>query len=318
LSAFFLRRFLFALPLLLGALTLLFLLMQMVPGRPFPAETGALDPAAAERLRALYGVDRPAAERYFLWLGGVARGDLGFSFSERQPVAQVAGRAAARTCVLAGLAIFLQFAGGTVAGVLAAAGGRGIDRLVTGTAALLYAVPSYWLGLVLVGLFSVRLGWLPVSQMATAGGSGAPFLIDALRHLVLPCLALALPAAAGIALFVRDQVRAALEGGLTRAARSRGLGRAQVALRHGAWRGLFAASTLFGLALPGLVGGSVVIETLFAWPGMGRLAYQATLARDAPLVLGCGAFSAALVIAGSLAADLLAAAIDPRVRESLR
>jgi len=317
LSAFFLRRFLFALPLLLGALTLLFLLMAMVPGRPFPAETGALDPAAAERLRALYGVDRPAAERYILWLGGVARGDLGFSFSERQPVAPVVGRAAVRTCVLAGLALLLQFLGGTAAGVLAAAGGRGIDRVITGTAALLYAVPSYWLGLMLVGLFSVRLGWLPVSQMATVG-DGSPFLVDALRHLVLPCLALALPAAAGIALFVRDQIRAALDGGLTRAARSRGLGRAQIAIRHGAWRGLFAASTLFGLALPGLVGGSVVIETLFAWPGMGRLAYQATLARDAPLVLGCGAFSAALVIAGSLAADLLTAAIDPRVRASLR
>jgi len=153
--------------------------------------------------------------------------------------------------------------------------------------------------------------------MATVG-DGSPFLVDALRHLVLPCLALALPAAAGIALFVRDQIRAALDGGLTRAARSRGLGRAQIAIRHGAWRGLFAAATLFGLALPGLVGGSVVIETLFAWPGMGRLAYQATLARDAPLVLGCGAFSAALVIAGSLAADLLTAAIDPRVRASLR
>jgi len=317
LSAFFLRRFLFALPLLLGALTLLFLLMAMVPGRPFPAETGALDPAAAERLRALYGVDRPAAERYILWLGGVARGDLGFSFSERQPVAPVVGRAAARTCVLAGLALLLQFLGGTAAGVLAAAGGRGIDRVITGAAALLYAVPSYWLGLMLVGLFSVRLGWLPVSQMATVE-DGSPFLVDALRHLVLPCLALALPAAAGIALFVRDQIRAALDGGLTRAARSRGLGRAQIAIRHGAWRGLFAASTLFGLALPGLVGGSVVIETLFAWPGMGRLAYQATLARDAPLVLGCGAFSAALVIVGSLAADLLTAAIDPRVRASLR
>jgi len=317
LSAFFLRRFLFALPLLLGALTLLFLLMAMVPGRPFPAETGALDPAAAERLRALYGVGRPAAERYILWLGGVARGDLGFSFSERQPVAPVVGRAAVRTCVLAGLALLLQFLGGTAAGVLAAAGGRGIDRVITGTAALLYAVPSYWLGLMLVGLFSVRPGWLQMTQMATVG-DGSPFLVDALRHLVLPCLALALPAAAGIALFVRDQIRAALDGGLTRAARSRGLGRAQIAIRHGAWRGLFAASTLFGLALPGLVGGSVVIETLFAWPGMGRLAYQATLARDAPLVLGCGAFSAALVIAGSLAADLLTAAIDPRVRASLR
>ena len=313
-SAFLLRRFLFALPILLGALTLLFLLMEALPGRPFPSEPGALAPEAAERLRRLYGTDRPVAERYLLWLGGAARGDLGFSFSEREPVAATVGRAAGRTFVLAGIAVFLQFVAGTAAGMLAAAGGRRVDRAVTGAAALLYAVPSYWLGLLLVAIFSVRLGWLPASQMRSAGGAG---LADAVRHLLLPCLALALPAAGGIALFVRDAIRAGLGERLTAAVRSRGLSRAQIVVRHGAWRGLLAASTLLGLALPGLVAGSVVIETLFAWPGMGRLAYQATLARDAPLVLGCAACAAALVIAGSLLADLLAAAIDPRVRESL-
>lgn len=316
-SAFLLRRFLFALPLLLGALTLLFLVMELVPGKPFPAEPGAVGPQAAERLRRLYGTDRPVAERYLLWLGGAMRGDLGFSFSEREPVAVTVGRAAGRTAVLAGLALLLQFLAGTAAGMLAAAAGRGVDRTLSALMALLYALPSYWLGLLLVATFSVHLGWLPVSQMRSAGGGGAPPLVDAARHLLLPCLALALPAAGGIALFVRDEIRAALGAGLTAAVRSRGLSRTQLVLRHGARRGLLAASTLFGLALPGLVAGSVVVETLFAWPGMGRLAYQATLARDGPLVLGCAAGASALVIAGSLLADLLAAGIDPRVRESI-
>ena len=316
-SSFILRRGLSALPLLLGALTLLFLLMELVPGRPFPSEPGAIGPEAAERLRLIHGTGRPAAERYVLWLGGALRGDLGFSFSEREPVARIVGRAAGPTFILAGLAILLQFLVGTAAGMLAAASGRGVDRVVTGVSAFLYAVPSWWLGLLLVAIFSVRLGWLPASQMRSFGAAGPASFADAWRHLLLPCLALALPAAGGIALFVRDEIRAALGASLVAAARSRGLSRTQTVVRHGAWRGLFATSTLLGLALPALAGGSVVIETLFAWPGMGRLAYQATLARDGPLVLGCAACAAALVIAGSLAADLLAAALDPRVRESL-
>jgi peptide/nickel transport system permease protein len=320
-SAFLLRRLLAAVPLLLGAVTLLFLLMEAIPGRAFTLEPGAGGgPAAAERLRRVYGTDRPMTERYAAWLGGLLAGDLGFSLSERQPVAGAVGAAAARTALLAGLAIALQFAIGAAAGLLAAGGSRAVDRLVSAAAALLYAAPSFWLGLLLVDLFAVRLGWLPVSQMHAPGAADLaawPWAADTVRHLVLPCLALALPSAGGLALLVRDETRAALHGGLVRAARSRGLTRGRIVLRHGLPRALLALSTLFGLALPGLLGGSVVIETLYAWPGLGRLAYQATLARDAPLVLGCASATALVVVAGSVAADLLAAAIDPRVRDSL-
>ena len=321
-SSFLLRRLLAAAPLLLGALTLLFLLLQLVPGRPFTSEAGAgVSPAAAERLRRVSGSGQPFATRYLAWVGGVIGGDLGYSWSERRPVADAVRDAAARTLLLAGTAIALQFLLGFGLGLTAAAAGRRLDRLLTAGAGILYSVPSFWLGLLLVGFFSVRLGWLPVSQLhapdAAAWGAWPRFL-DAARHLVLPCLALALPGAGGIALFVRDEVRAALSEGLARAARSRGLGRGRIVLRHGVGRALLAVSVLFGLAIPGLLGGSIVIESLFAWPGMGRLAYQGTLARDEPLVLGCAAVAALLVIAGSLAADLLAAAVDPRVRESLR
>ena len=316
-----LRRALAAVPLLFGVLTLVFLLLELVPGRAFVQEPGAgVRPEAAARLRGLVGADRPLAERYAAWLTGALRGDLGVSWSQREPVAGLVAGAVRRTVLLAGLAIVLQFALGAAAGVAAAAGRGAIDRLVSAAAAILYAIPSYWLGLLLVALFSVRLGWLPVSQMHSpeaAGLAGWPRLLDALHHLVLPAVALALPAAGGIALFVREEMRAGLGEEYVRAARSRGLRRAQVVLRHGAWRALLAVVTLLGLALPGIAGGSVVIEVLFAWPGMGRLAYQATLARDQPLVLGCAWAAALLVIAGSLAADLLAAAVDPRIRERM-
>jgi len=322
LRSFLLRRLLATAPLLLGSLTLLFLLLQLVPGRAFTFEAGAgSSPAASERLRRVSGSEAPVAARYLAWIGGAIGGDFGYSWSQRRPVAEAVRDAAARTALLAGLAILFQFAVGGGIGLLAAAGSRPVDRIVTTAAALLYSLPSFWLGLMLVGFFSVRLGWLPVSQMHSVAAPPPgtwPWIVDGARHLVLPCLALALPGAGGIALFVRDEVRAALAEGLARAARSRGLGRVRIVLRHGAGRALLAVSVLLGLAIPGLLGGSVVIETLFAWPGMGRLAYQGTLARDEPLVLGCAAVAAVLVIAGSLVADLLAAAVDPRVRESLR
>ena len=320
--SFLLRRLLAAAPLLLGSLTLLFLLLQLVPGRPFTFEAGAaVDRAASERLRQISGADRPVAERYVTWLGGALGGDFGWSLSERRPVAEAVREAAARTVLLAGLALLLQFAAGASIGLAAAAAGRRVDRALTAAAALLSSLPSFWIGMMLVALFSVRLGWLPVSQLHSLDAGPPwtwPWIADAARHLVLPCLALALPGAGGIALFVRDEVRAALVLTPVRAARSRGLGRGRILLKHGTARAFLALSVLFGLAIPGLLGGSVVIETLFAWPGMGRLAYQGTLARDEPLVLGCAAVAALLVIAGSLAADLLSAAVDPRVRESLR
>jgi peptide/nickel transport system permease protein len=320
-SAFLLRRLLAAVPLLLGAATLLFLLLEILPGRAFSVEPGAgASPAAQERLRRLAGTDRPLAERYAAWIGGLLEGDLGFSLSERQPVAAAVGAAAARTALLAGLAMALQFGLGAAAGLLAAGGAPWVDRGISAAAALLYAVPSFWLGLLLVDLFAVRLGWLPVSQMHSPGADalgGWDRAADAARHLLLPCLALALPASGGMALFVRDEARAALGGGLVRAARSRGLTRGRIVLRHGLPRALLAVSTLLGLALPGILGGSVVIEALYAWPGMGRLTWQATVARDAPLVLGCAQATAMLVVGGSLLADLLAASIDPRVRDRL-
>ena len=309
-----------AVPLLLGVLTLVFLLVQVAPGDPFRLEPAAGVSGSAQRtLRHAFDADRPLAARYLDWMKGFLVGDLGVSFTYRRPVSELIREAGTNTIVLAGLATLLQFLLGTAAGVAAAGSRRGwVDRFLTGLSSLAYSLPSFWLGMALVWLFSVRLGWLPVSQMHSvdaAEHSPVWRLVDFLRHLALPCLALTLPAAGGIALYVREEVRSQLGGAFVQAARARGIGEKAIVMRHSLRGALLPLVNLFGLALPGILGGSVVLEVLFAWPGMGRLAYQAVLAKDEPLVLGCAWVTSVLVVAGSLMADLMSSWVDPRAGE---
>jgi len=316
------RRVLTALPLLLSVLTLVFLLVQLAPGDPFSLEPGAgVSRDSAGSLRHALRADRPLPLRYFDWVSGFLTGDLGVSYSYRRPVAGLVQEATANTLALAGIAIVLQFLLGSAAGVAAAASrSRGLHRIFSFGAGLVYSVPSYWLGLVMVWLFSVRLGWLPVSQMhstdAAAMGTWSR-LLDSVRHLILPCLSLTLPAAAGIALYVEEEMRAVLARTPIRMARARGLSEKEVLLKHALGGALLPVVNLLGLALPGLVGGSAVLEVLYAWPGMGRLVYQAVLARDEPLILGCTWIGTLVVVAGSLLGDLLSAWVNPPLRESL-
>ncbi len=320
-TGFVLRRLLSVLPLVWGTATLVFLLVEVAPGDPFDTlrEPG-VSPSTAIRLHEAFGADRPFLDRYVDWLEGLLHGDFGTSWSYRQPAAGLIREAALNTLTLAGPALILQFALGLAAGFVAARSRGGFaDRGMSAAAAALYSVPSFCLALPLTWLLAVRLRWLPVSQMHSLDAatlSALPRLLDTVRHLVLPCLALVLPTAAGIALYVRDQVRAALDLGFVSAARARGLGWRQAELRHALRAALLPVVALFGLAIPGILGGSVAIEVLFAWPGLGRLAYQAVLARDTPLILGCTCVASVLVVAGGLLADLLSAALDPRAREA--
>lgn len=315
------RRLVATIPILAVALTTLFILLQMAPGDPFAPEPGPNVNRDAGALRKALGADRPVGSRYLRWAAGLLSGDLGFSWSMRRPVVDLIGEAARNTALLMGTALFAQFGLGIAVGLVAASlHGRWLDRVVGACATTLYSVPSYWLGLILTVLFSVRLGWLPVSQMHSAGAADMPSTWrawDAARHLVLPCVSLTLPVAAGIALLVRETVSDALTRAYVRTARARGVSRRRVVVCHALRNALLPVAGLLGLALPALVGGSIVVEVLFAWPGMGRLAYQSALARDEPLVLGCAAVTAVLVVIGGLAADLAAAALDPRIKESV-
>ncbi len=315
------RRLLAVVPLAWGVATLVFLLAQIAPGEPFHEIEGpGVEPRAAEHLRALFGADRPLWERYVAWMSGSLSGDLGVSFSLRQPVSSLLAEGLRNTFCLAGLALALQFVLGTAAALAACRWPRGwVDRALVVSAGLLYSLPSFCLGIALVGVFSVRLGWLPTSQMRSIDAASLSSWargLDTLRHLLLPSLTLALPTAGAVALYVRDRMRSVLSRPFVTAARARGAGPGRVLLAHALRNSLLPIVSLLGLSLPGLAGGAAVIEVLYAWPGMGRLAYQAVLARDEPLVLGCTLVASVTVILGSLAADLVSAAVDPRVKEA--
>jgi peptide/nickel transport system permease protein len=255
-----------------------------------------------------------------VWLGQLVTGDLGFSTAFRRPVGPLLVEAARNSIRLVGAVLLFQFVVGIAAGVVAAARRGGwIDLAVRWSSALAYATPGFVIGLGLIAVFGTGLGWLPATQMHSidiAEKSAWLALVDRLRHLVMPCLALALPGAAAVALYTRDTLAGVLERPFLQSARSRGLSPARVLLRHGLFNAMLPIVQLFGLSLPGLVGGSVVVETLFAWPGMGRLAHHAVLARDEPLILGCTLVAVVAVLLGSLTADLLSAALDPRIRDS--
>jgi len=317
--AFAARRLMAAVPLIWGVLTLVFLLAALAPGRPFEAGgEEAPHPGAVDRLRSIYGTDRPLLDRYASWLSAFTAGDFGLSYTYRRPVSDLIGEALKNTFALAGLAIVLQFTAGILAGLAAALSAGGLlDRVISAGATIVYSIPSYWIGLVLVWILSVKAGWLPASQMRSIdtvpGGAGV--VPDALRHLLLPCLSLTLPAAGGLALYVRDEMRAAMAARCVHAARARGIDRTSLVCRHALRQALLPVVTILGLVLPGLAGGSVVIEVLFAWPGMGRLLYQSVLARDMPLLLAGTCVVSIMVILGSLVADILGAIIDPRHRD---
>lgn len=320
--SFLVARLIAAPLLLLGIVTLTFILVHAAPGEPFSAERAAgLSPEAAGRLRAIFGADAPLHIRYLRWLSAVARLDFGVSYAHRRAVTSVLGAALGPTLLLMGLALALAVLLGVAAACAAAmTESRSVDRALGALAVTAYSAPSFWIGVLLVQAFAVGLGWLPVSGWRSAGEESLgiyALLVDAGRHLLLPCLTLALPAAAGIALHLRASLGTSLGDPSARAALGRGASRLRVTILH-LRNAAASVVTLLGFALPGLVGGSLVVEVLFAWPGMGRITYEAILARDLPVIMAAVALASAVTIAGSIAADIGCALADPRIRLGAR
>jgi peptide/nickel transport system permease protein len=313
---YLLHRLIAAPCLLLGVLTVTFLLVHAAPGEPFSMEPSAgTSRESAGRMRALFGADAPLHVQYARWLDAAARLDFGVSYTHRRPVASVLGAALPPTLLLMGSALALALAAGAAAACGVVAARRpALDRALELLATAAYAAPAFWVGVVLVQLMTVRLGWLPGSgwRSLDAAGSAGLSMLDIARHLLLPAVTLALPAAAGIALHLHAGLRESLEGAPTRTELARGASRLRVVRLH--LRNTAApVAALIGHTLPALVGGSLVIEVLFAWPGMGRITYEAILGRDLPVILAAVSLSTALAVAGSLAADVACALADPRV-----
>ena len=316
-----LRRALQALATFAVALTLLFTLMRAAPGDPLSrlGEHRPLSREEVEVLRARYGLDQPIGKQFVGFLEGLSRGDLGVSIEHGRPVTALLAERLPATMLLGGTVLLLNFTAGLWLGVYQAVRrGRPGDRWLTTISLAGYAMPSFWLGLVLAWLVGVEWRLLPAAGMRDPLlGPDAGVLIragDALRHLVLPAITLSVVSIAATMRYQRAAMLEVLRLPYIVTARAKGLSERDVTWRH-AWRNaLFPVITLFGLWLPILVSGSVFVEAVFAWPGLGSLAAAAVGGRDYPLLMGASLLVAALVVVSGFVTDVAYAALDPRVR----
>lgn len=314
----FARRAVSGFGVVFGVVTLMFALLRLAPGDPallLVGPTASAEQVAAQR-HAL-DLDRPLAAQYAAWLSRFARGDWGTSIATGRPVRTMLAQAWPATVRLVGLSLVLSYLLGIAVGVIQAARNGRLDTALSVVTVTLFALPGYWLGLMLVMVFTYRLRWLPAFG---AAGFDADFLApadrlaDRLRHLTLPLVTLTLVGVGGTARFVRGAMLDVAGAPFVTVARAKGLSERSVTLRHVLRNALIPVLTLLGLSLPTLFSGAVFIEAIFAWPGVGRVLVEAVQARDYPVVLAATAVSATLVVLGNLLAEVLVSLADPRVR----
>jgi len=316
------RRLVSSIPVLLIVVAGTFLLLEAAPGDAVDAyllSIGGGDPAFVQSLRESYGLDQSLAARLWLYVSALARLDLGWSFTFGRPVLDIIFERLPNTLWLMGSAVALSFTAGSALGIVAGAKpGSVADRLLSTGSLALYAVPSFWLGLVLIVVFSVQLRWFPTSGIETiaSGKHGLERALDIAYHLVLPVCALGFIYLALFLRMMRAGMTEAWRQDYALAARAKGLGRRRIVLRHVARNALLPLVTMLGLQAASMLGGSVVVESVFAVPGFGRLAQEAVAGRDAPLMTGIILVSAVLVILVNLAVDIAYALLDPRVGAS--
>ena len=316
------RRALAGAAVVAGVVALTFVLLRLTPGDPVEQLVGpAATPEQVALQRHALGLDRPLPAQFAVWLGRFARGDWGRSIATGRTVRDVLGDAVPATLELAGLSLVLTYVLGLGVGALQAGAGPRLDTALSVTTVTLFALPGYWLGLALVIVFTYWGRALPAFGAAGLDAdalTGWSRFADRMRHLALPLATLTLIGIGGTARFVRGAMRDVLSQPFVRAARAKGLSPFQVIRRHVARNALIPVITLLGLSLPALFSGTVFVEWVFAWPGVGRRLVEAVQARDYPVVMGATVVSAGLVVAGNLLADVAAVWIDPRVRQARR
>ena len=298
------RRLVLTVPVLLGVATLVFLLIHFIPGDPALAMLGeTAAPEDVAELRTRLGLDRPLVEQYGSFLAGAIRGDLGTSLRTNQPVTEAILERMPATMELAGAAMLGALAVSLPLGIVAAVWrGTAIDHAATTASLVGISIPNFWLGPLLAIIFAVELGWLPVS------GRGTP------AHVVLPAISLGAALAAILARMTRASLLEELREQYVQAARARGASRTRAVIRHAFRNSLIPIVTLVGLQFGAVLTGAVITETIFAWPGIGRLLIQSIGFRDYPLVQGCILLIAVTYVFMNLATDLVYGVIDPRIR----
>jgi peptide/nickel transport system permease protein len=308
-----------AVPLLFGLLTFTFFIIRLAPGDPTAMYIrGDVDPHYAEQLRATLGLNDPLPVQYVKWLRGVMSGELGTSFSLNDEVVDILARTIPNTMMLTFFALVLNFGIGIVLGVVSALRrGRTVDHLLNVVALFLYSIPEFWLGLMLILGVSLNLDLLPASGIHSPLAqflSTWEYLWDLIQHMVLPVFVLGVASAAATGRYMRGSLLEVIQQDYIRTARAKGLSEFVVIGKHALRNAMIPIITLFGLSLPFLLGGAVIVETVFSWPGMGKLTVDAIFARDYPVIIACTLVSGVMVIMGNLVADILYAFVDPRIR----
>lgn len=321
---YILKRILFMVPLLLGITLVCFFVMHLAPGLPTDLQT-QMNPKSTvemkERLKTLYELDKPVHEQYWSWLKKLSRGDLGISFSsDHRPVAAKIMERLPITIILEFLSLIIIIAIAVPIGVLSAVHQDSIFDKITGVLVFIgFAVPTFWLALLLMIFFGIHLGWLPISGLRSLNYEyltpWAQFL-DLIKHLVLPVFISAFGGLAGLSRYMRANMLEVIRQDYIMTARAKGLSERDVIYKHALRNALLPAITILGLSIPGLIGGSVIFETIFAIPGMGQLFYMSVMARDYPTVMGILLIGAILTLLGNLIADVSYALADPRIRIS--
>ncbi len=322
-TRYILKRLLLMLPLLLGITLISFVVIHLAPGEPTDMQT-QLNPEVSvelqQRLRAQYGLDQPLYVQYGQWISRLARLDFGDSFAQdHRPVRDKIVERLPITILINVLSIALILLVAVPIGILSATRRNSLfDRATTIFVFVGFATPSFWLALILMDHLGVRLGWFPISGLKSLGHEYLSFggrIWDMLHHLILPVFVSAFGGLAGFSRYMRSNMLEVIRQDYILTARAKGLTERVVIYRHALRNALLPVITILGLSVPGLIGGSVIFETIFAIPGMGKLFYDGVMMRDYPLIMGILVIGAALTLIGNLLADLSYALADPRIRK---
>src|SRR5215208_3617626 len=317
---YLLRRLIVSVPVLFGITLVTYVIVNMAPGDPVsalinPEQISALGPGWLEEQKHALGLDRPLPIRYVYWLKEVAQGNLGFSYTDRQPIADKIVHRLWPTLKLMLTVQLLALAIAVPIGVLSAVRQYSwLDYLATIFGFTTISIPAFFLGLAAIYVFAVKLRWLPTAGMATVGQP--PSLLDSLKHLILPAAVLGLGQAAPLIRYTRSSMLETIRQDYVRVARAKGLPEGSVITRHALRNALIPLVTVVALTLPQLLGGAVIIEQVFSWPGMGTLAIKAVRGRDYPTIMAINLLGAVLVLVSSLIADVIYAWVDPRISYS--
>jgi peptide/nickel transport system permease protein len=321
-QAYIIRRLLQSLLLVLLISAIVFAILNLAPGGPlsglrFQVSAREFDEASRQRYMELLGLDKPVYLRYFYWLGDMVRGDWGDSWtvSTGHPVLGLIKQRLGATLLLTVSAAVISLVLGLIIGVVSAIKQYSIiDTAATIFSFVGISIPTFWFGLMLIVLFAVKLDWLPAGGMTDFGQEGS--VLNRIQHMILPVTVLSLINIAGWSRYIRASLLNVLQQDYLRTARAKGLPYRQVITRHALRNALIPLVTLIGLDIPNLFGGAIVTETIFAWPGMGRLYFQSLVSNDYPLAQGLLFVTAVLVVLSNLLADIGYAVVDPRVRLS--